>query len=181
MSATMISEKTVFEKAANAVIIYDDFGSATEANAMLERAFHRAGDMEEWNVKPWRLDLLNQPSIAAEALKDTEDAHLIVFALRPDRPYPAWLFDWLEKWAAQRRVGQAALAVFINSNSRTAATSMVPELPRFAERHGLNFIFDSRANTGGPLSTPGRDVPLIPAVQPVVNEEPPHEHWGINE
>ena len=180
MSATVISDQAVFEKAVNAVIIiYDDFASATEANAILERAFQRAGEIGGWNVKPWRLDLLNQPSIAAEALKDTEDAHLIVFALRPGRPCPAWLFEWLEKWAAQRRFGHAALAVFIRSNSQAPATPMVPELPRFAERHGLNFIFDNV--TAGSRSISGRDVSMVPAVEQMENEESAHKHWGINE
>ena len=181
MSATVISDEFVFDKVVNAVIIYDDLSSAAQANAILERAFHRAGEITEWNVKPWRLDLLNQPPIAAEALKETEDAHLIVFAFGRRRPYPIWLFEWLEKWAAQRRIGEAALAVFISGGNDVSAIPIVPELPQFAERHGLNFIFDHHTIDKRSVDLPEGDVALVYGAQQVADDDSAHQHWGINE
>jgi hypothetical protein len=47
MNATAIRDKNVFDATVNAVIIYDKFDSAAEANAMLERAAHRT-DEADW-------------------------------------------------------------------------------------------------------------------------------------
>lgn len=185
MSATAFPDKPATEKIVNVVIIYDELASATKANAVLERVFHQASQIGMWNVKPWRLDLLNVPAIAAEALKDTADAHLIVFALRPTQSPSEWLLDWLEQWASKRQVGEAALAVFVGGNGEApSTTTAVRQLPQFARRHGLNFIFDA--------SIAAQDKPEVlnhnvqegelsgtPALQ--VTDEPVHEHWGINE
>lgn len=184
MSAAVSPDKPVFEKIASVVIIYDDLARATKANAMMERAFHRAGEVAPGNVKPWRLDLLNLPPLAAEALKDTADAHLIVFALRPAQSPPTWLLDWLEQWARSRRIGEAALAVFSGSADASPAPA-ARELPKFAERHGLNFILD----TGGSAQDEStafarelheREISATPDSEENMDESA-HQHWGINE
>ena len=125
-----------------AAIIYDDLKCASMANAMLERASYRADEVVLWNVKPWRLDLLILPPSRAEALKDTADVHLIVLALRRDQSLPVQLLDWLEHWAANRQVGEAALAVFSDGSGETLSASDLSELSWFAERHGLTLILN---------------------------------------
>jgi hypothetical protein len=185
MNTTAILDKPIFGAVMNAAIIYDDFAGAAKANAVLERASYRAGEAALWSVKPWRLDLLSLPSTAAEALRDTTDAHLIVFALRPAQNLSSWLLDWLERWAAQRQVAEAALAVFSDENGDAFSTPVAPELSRFAERHGLNFIFDN----GGPVRDESahfvrdlheREISMTPTLQQIM-EESAYQHWGINE
>lgn len=46
---------------------------------------------------------------AEEAMSDAADAHLIVFAFRNTRSVPAWLMNWLGRWAVLRQ----SLANFI--------------------------------------------------------------------
>ncbi len=125
----------------NAVIVYDDVNFASKAQAMLGRAAHRADEALLWTVKPWRIELLILPPTASMALQDAAEAHLIVLAVRrPLHPSPR-LVDWLEEWAQCRHVQEAALALFDGRTGDMLSETAAPELSRFAERHGLNFIF----------------------------------------
>jgi hypothetical protein len=123
----------------NAVIIYDRFEIAAKANAVLERATHRTGETVNWNVKPWRVDMLNLRLTAEAALAEAAEAHLIVVAVREVQ---ALLVDWLERWATCRHVQEAALAVWDGGNADTRRTREIPELSRFARRHGLSLLLD---------------------------------------
>src|SRR5882672_6063426 len=106
-----------------ALIIYDDFDSAFKANATLQHSAQKADCAVQWNIRPWRVDLLKFPPTADEALTEALDAHLIVFAGHSAQSLPFWLERWLEQWAKLRRVKDAALAVVSAGNS--AAISSV--------------------------------------------------------
>jgi hypothetical protein len=126
-----------------ALIIYDDFDSAVEANATLQHSLHNAGVVEQWNVRPWRVDMLKIPPTSDEALTKALDAHLIVFAGQSAQSLPFWLERWLEQWTKFRRVKDAALAVVHPGSPKTSALgSTKPDLSQFARRHDLNIIFD---------------------------------------
>src|SRR5271169_4058538 len=94
-----------------ALIIYDDFCSAFKANATLLHSAYKADFAVQWNIRPWRVDMLKFPPTADEALTEALDAHLIVFAGQCGQSFPFWLERWVEQWAKHRRVKNAALAV----------------------------------------------------------------------
>lgn len=125
----------------NAVLIYDDFDCALKAKAMLERAAWRANEATNWRVMPWRVDLLGFWTVANAVAAKAANAHLIVLGLRHPQLFPAGLVDWLERWATQRQVQDAALAVFDGGNGDSLSETAAPELAHFADRHGLSFIF----------------------------------------
>jgi hypothetical protein len=159
----------------NAVIIYDDFDFAAKAQAVLKHAAHCADEGAQWNVKPWRLDLLNFPPAADAALAEATDAHLIVFALRPARFVPAWLVDWLETWSARREVPEAALAVWEGGSADALPARATGELSRFADHHRLRFIFDdgkpvADESAMSALDLHGREVSLTPTSQSILDE-----------
>ncbi len=82
------------------------------------------------------------PSLKADAaLTDATDAHLMVLVLRQPLSLPAWVSDWLDRWAKRREVQDAALAVWDGGNGDTLFASAAPVLSRLAGRHGLTFIF----------------------------------------
>ena len=126
----------------NAVILYDDNGMAAKASALLDRAARRADEALLWNVKPWRCDMLRWAGTADLAFEDAQAAQLIVLALRNPTELPTRLFDWLEQWARQRYVPEAALAVFDGRQGDSLAPAPTRALSQFAERHGLCFILD---------------------------------------
>jgi hypothetical protein len=170
----------------NAVLIYDDFMVAAKANGLLKSSAHRSDGAMQWNVKPWRVDMLKRSPMAAEALAGAADAHLIVLALRQSGSIPTWLMDWLEQWARRRQVPDAALAVKDGGNADTLPARVMPKLSQLAARHGLSFIFDhigpieeglAPFARHRPEHEPTRNSPL-----PHFQERAPHEGhqgWGI--
>ena len=172
----------------NAVIVYDDVDFASKAQAILGRAAHRADEALLWTVKPWRIELLILPPTASMALQDAAEAHLIVLAVRrPANPSPR-LVDWLEKWACSRQVPDAALALFDGGTGDMLSGTAAPELSRFAERHGLSFIFgDSGPTEVEPELVAQRLHEPAAARTPTLDHSSAqsghhyYESWGINE
>lgn len=160
----------------NAIILYDTPGAAADVNALLKRASDHVDEFSHWNVKPWRLDMLIQPQIADEALKDAAEAHLMVLALRRQADMASWLMDWLEQWARRRQVTEAALAVFDDCDTgATLSTSAAPELSGFVRRHGLSFILDAAESAevlpAGPArELHEREVVMTHVMHHIVNE-----------
>ncbi len=107
---------------------------------MLERAAHRVNEFLPWTFKPWQMEKLARPLIAEAALADTADAHMVVVSLCHDRALPGWVMDWLEQWAARRRVQDAAVAAWDGRNGDILQADAAPELSVFALRHGLSFL-----------------------------------------
>lgn len=172
----------------NAVIIYDKFDFAAQANAMLERAAHRAGETTHWSVKPWRVDILKLPPAAEAALAEAAEAHLIMLAVRQVQSVLPWLVDWLERWAACRQVQETALAVWDGGSADPLSARAAPGLLQFARRHGLSLIFDDNALVEDISSMVAsdlhkREVSLTPTLQHILKqpERDYYQHWGINE
>ncbi len=123
-----------------AIIIYDNFGNAVKAKAALQRCGHGAGLAAPCDIRPWRIDMLKFPIIAAETLTEAIDAHLLVFAGRTAQLLTSRLQLWLEHWAKCRRIEQAALAVFGGADAALGSSSAGANLAEFAKRHNLDFI-----------------------------------------
>lgn len=156
---------------------------------MLASSAHRTELVAQWNVKPWRLDLLIQPQIADEALKGAVEAHLIVIAVRDEANLSPWLWTWLEQWAEQRQVQDAALAVFPRGNGDPLSATTSPKLSRFAVRHGLNVILDAAENAGAKSAACIRDlhereVTITRTLHHIMDQPATGSSWrhsGINE
>jgi hypothetical protein len=188
--SAMRGEK-VFDVTMSAVIIYDKFDFAAKANAILERAAQRTGESAHWRVKPWRADILKLPPAAEEALAEAAEAHLILLAMRQVQSFLPWLLGWLERWALCRQVHEAALAVWGGGNADAGSVRAIPELSRFAGRHGLSLIFEDNAMVEDKTSRLAsdlrqREVSLTPTHQhilerPVRDDGEHWKHWGIND
>ncbi len=96
MNAIAIRDERLIEMTLKATVIYDDFDFATRAAALLERVALRVHEAMKWDVKPWRLDVLKQSSLAEVAGAEAADADLIVFALSKTHSPPPELTVWLE-------------------------------------------------------------------------------------
>lgn len=172
----------------NAVIVYDENAIAAQANAMLDRAAHRADEALLWNVKPWRFDMLLWPATADEAFGDAQAAQLIVLAVRDPAVLSARLLDWLEQWALQRQVPDAALAVFDGRPGDSLAPPPTRALSQFAERHGLCFILDDvipdeDGSAAFLEDLHQREVAQTPTLVQILEQASSdgYQHWGINE
>jgi hypothetical protein len=170
-----------------AVIIYDGFAFAAQANAMLQRAGHRADVDVHWNIKPWRLNALKNFATAKEALMGAADAHLIVLAGRHAESLPIWLREWLTNWASIREIPDAALALMRTLNGGLSRPATL-DLSRFVRQHGLTFIIDECPVAKDTVkllirSSREREVP-VPVTQSRFAEtvtRDSYRGWGINE
>src|SRR5271170_6921362 len=151
-----------------ALVIYDDFVCAAKANAALQHSALNANVRVQWNIRPWRVDMLKFPPTAEEALTEAMDAHLIVFVGRRVQSFPFWLQDWLEHWAKCRLIKDAALAVIGVGNIEV--TSSQSNLSQFAKRDGVGVMLggcgvieDSLLRKGSFQKTRARRVPVYAA------------------
>ncbi|HEX9045632.1 MAG TPA: hypothetical protein VF988_01280 [Verrucomicrobiae bacterium] len=124
-----------------AFIIYDSFALACRANVLLQNVAENVSGSFVWNVLPWRTQILRFNPTGQMALREARDAHLLVFAWEDQRPLHSWMANWLESWAACRTIPEAAIAVVREGNQHTEA---LPELSRFAARHGIGMILSER-------------------------------------
>jgi len=188
MQVPAISDETASYPTMNAVIIYDKFDFAANANAMLERSANRKDATTHWSVKPWRVDMLDLPPAAEAALAEAAEAHLIVLAVRQVRSLLPWLLDWLERWAACRQIQGAALAIWEGDTADIRLAQALPELSQFARQHGLSLIYDHDSLAGEKSSIVASDsqkqeAPLIQTLPLVLEPRRPdyYRHWGLNE
>ncbi|HTQ52641.1 MAG TPA: hypothetical protein VMJ12_18175 [Candidatus Acidoferrales bacterium] len=181
------THKEIFPDAVlKAVIIYDDFDAATRATMLLERVGARAGEAIKWDIKPWRYDVLKQPTLAALTIAVAANADLIVLALYHTPVPPAGLLDWLKNWAEHRRVRDAAvLTLQADSGSRPATAWN--EIKAFVEGHHLTFLGSHEVSTDkNSGSFAHRSQPRKPLVGAAPQRSSAErlavpQHWGMNE
>lgn len=149
-----------------AFIIYDSFALAWKANTMLQRVAANVGNSFDWNVLPWRTQLLRFNPAARLALSEARDAQLLVFAWDKTHPLPTWLEDWLEAWAANRTTKEAAIA-FVGDTTVHRGADAVTELSDFAARHGLGLILGDEKDREFAVSAPVLMSRLTSAERPV--------------
>ena len=171
-----------------ALILYLDFTAASAANAAMQNSADRPDISVQWHIRPWRVDMLKYPSTAKKSLIDATDAHLIVIAGHCAHEAPFSLLRWLESWAGNRQVENAALAAIGCQEGDSLATQIVPELCQFARQHGLGLITDGAAMLESEFSPLGRDPSepdfTPPLILPHLNRTTHLERyrgWGINE
>lgn len=167
-----------------ALIIYQNFASAAKANTVLQHSAQHSDVRVQWDIRPWRVDMLKFQPTAAEALMDATDAHLIVFAGCCIQSISNCMQDWLEQWAGRRQIETAALAVFGIGNADQLSISAAPDLSQFAKRHGLSVIFDDRSVTKQVSPFPpefllGSTLLIPQALDAQISDK--NRGWGINE
>lgn len=139
MSTVTRHKETLSGAILKAVIIYDDFDSATQATALLERVALRVDENIKWDIKPWRGDVLKQPTLAALTVAVAANADLVVLALNHLHPPPLGLLDWLKSWAKHRRIKDAAVLALHTGPSQSPSNSW-NEIKALVEAHDLTFL-----------------------------------------
>jgi hypothetical protein len=188
MNAIASHEERLFKMTLKAAVIYDDFDFAARAAALLERVTIRADEAMKWDVKPWRLDVLQESSLADAALDETADADLIVVALRKTPSLPDELMGWLERWAMKRQTEDAAMMMFCPEGN-AASTPLWHELKEFAEWHSLSFLGSRNLRDDGNSmifvhrlwQRKQSSQPVVSTLESFAESSRPPRHWGINE
>ena len=122
-----------------AFLIYDNFLSAARTNAALNHSVEKSELKIEWDIRPWRMDMLRFPPLAEEALADALNAHVLILANGYARMFPFWLEDW----SVRRHFSDAVLALMPDAAAAGLAGSQPERLIEFAGKHGLDVICSS--------------------------------------
>lgn len=171
-----------------AMIIYDDVTSAARAVAILRRSSSLARVRAQWDIKPWPVGILKLPLAAEEALLESLDTDVIVFAALRDRRLPKWLKEWLKCWSVRRKSRE--LALVITHGTRDARhDGFGDELLSFAAQNELDLIVEADPSVGDPLASelvqPKTSYLLAATDEATIGAEAtPHyscRNWGINE
>jgi hypothetical protein len=125
-----------------AIIICDDFAFMAQAGLALRRAGSRTKASSRWTIKSWPVNATNRSAMADTILVKAADAHLIVIPARRAHSPPGWLREWLERWAALRKIQDAALAVIDDGIEAGFDKTVSAELTALARKHGLSLITD---------------------------------------
>ena len=183
MSAATAQSNTGSDLILRAVIIYDDFDSATRAAALLERVAVHADEGLKWDIKPWRSEVLKQTALAALTCAVAANADLMVLALRQARSMPAGLLAWLTDWARQRRIPDAAVLAMPPDDDVLA--ERWGELKTFTKRHGLIYLERNSAVAEHNPAAFGRrwqrQLAALESPRVFAGRLPLPSHWGINE
>ena len=123
-----------------ALIVYDHIGSAVKASTALREATSCTEAHAAWEIKLWRSDEMRFRRVADDALGDAGDADLVICAVRQARLLPPWVKEWLQRWATQRQVVNAALALVVDKTDHPSGTEEIEELYHFAMRHNLTIL-----------------------------------------
>ena len=181
MNAVAVKNDSFFGATLKAVVVYDDFNFAAHAAALLDGAASRTGQELRWDVKPWRLDILRQLSLAETAEVEALDADVIVFALVETHSLPEDLLNWLEHWATHRKIEDAAV-MLIQPGWDSAFAPLAGSLRSLAESRGLTFM-GGHEMWPDALSGPSARVrpSSTPEFPPVAETPQFPDHWGLND
>lgn len=123
-----------------AVVLYDGLESGTKAKALLLRVGNRARWRGKFDTAFWRFDVMAQTSVAREALYRAADADMVLVVAEGAVSPPRWLLEWLEIWAATRRIQDAVLAAWCRHHDRGPLSKGAQILRDLAGRYGLHWL-----------------------------------------
>ena len=170
-------------------LLYDDFELARRAKLRLDAAAARCGEVQ-YQVTPWRSDLLEQPAWADAALAEALDADLMLLALGHTVFLPPALQRWLEVWATCRTVPDAAAGLLVPAKTSHATLLLGSELESFARRHGLTWLAELQSSQRPDPSTASaamledlrlREHGMTPLLRDVLSGPAPYRFFGLNE
>ncbi|MGJ8649459.1 MAG: hypothetical protein ACSHX4_03790 [Opitutaceae bacterium] len=137
--ASKLTKLTIF-------VVYDRAETAVRLKNTLDRANAEFDQLFEFDLRLWRLDILELPGCWADALKDLEDADLLtmVFSCHGQSVFSPELNYMVEKWN-KRNHGQNC-TIFAQRSAPYCSEVSAESLRAFAQQRGTEF--SSTAKTG---------------------------------
>jgi hypothetical protein len=182
------------------LILYSDRISGQEAmracDHVLRQIDHERGDEHWFEFRLWRLDLLDQRDIRAQATRDVAESDIIVVSVADERACSESFQRWAKNWPAPRQSTRRALVAFQPSAAASPSSRSVDLLRELAVEKGMDLISPEPrgASTAralpvqckepspepqGPLPAPTRRAEFTHHFLGAAN--PGFRGWGINE
>jgi hypothetical protein len=172
----------------NVVVVYHDFAAGLRAKAFCDYLGKRFSPEFQIGFKLWRFDILELAICRKAALAEAANADIMVIAAESSSPLPASLMGWLEDWAMQHAVEDAALILLLEHAAGADSESLAPlaNLRQLAEHAGAPFF------CSGPVSPSDswhavfdeiqwRAHALTSTLKQILDHPTTWQRWGINE
>jgi hypothetical protein len=119
----------------NALLLYEDFGTALRARHSLDLLPTSFITEAGWRTNLWRLDLLGEPLLAEQAAIEAAAADVIILSVRGRNEPQAEVRNWLNRWLDHKEDRPYALAVLLDPEptQRGSDNPVVVYLKRVAE------------------------------------------------
>ncbi len=170
----------------NAVLVYEDFLTGLQARRALERVVNQLQLSAAFDVKLWRMDLLQEPALLELTVSQAAEADIVLLALKGWGERLGTLSLWFNQWLECRGSGPCALAVLVDtSEASNAARIKELEVWRAAAlAAGVDvFLQDAGLSARQPTAITERSYRASAGGRPLPGSTglPPYRDWGINE
>ena len=128
------------------LMAYEDLNMALRAMNVVALVAREAGDILKIQFAMWRFDYLNSPAMREAAVRQAQQADIIVVAPKNSSGRMSdSVTSWLEQWIGRRQVHPGALvAVFDPATGPHLATSfVVRQFHAAAGLTGMDFFFSA--------------------------------------
>ena len=165
--------------------VYGDDDTKQRVEVALEHLAGRLGGNFQLTTVLQQFDTLGKSPSPQEPHTSAADADILILALEFGARLQIELVDWLEKWAADRNVADAALGVFTHGPGPVHLPT-IEMLRQLTERHGLALLLSGDDVAGHAQKTKAHQ-PLPQAIQVPFTTYLPEgvaqrwDHSGINE
>ena len=120
MKATELA-KLPLDKAAplslDVLMVYEDLGTGLRARQVLDGTVERLAADADVHVKLWRFDLLGEPSLCHQAVRDAAQADLVFVSAHGHSELPATVSLCLQRWLAHIDGKPCALVVSFDADA----------------------------------------------------------------
>lgn len=168
-------ESSELQAVCTVVVLYDGDAARTRALSACDYLVGQFWQDLELKFHWWRVDFLQDPSLAQIAGDDAVAADFLLVSCNDERGVAAMLEVWCESWLA-RRSGERGALVELRSteNSRRAAPSLLTKLfHEICERGGFDYLTSVHEQERAPRAAV--------ALDEVLGETRPPSHYGLNE
>ena len=171
-----------------ALIAYEDFAADLGARRFLDHVVQQIGAGLDLSVTFWRLDLLNEPAIYAQAVRKAAAADVVLLSLRGDRALSSAAKEWLAAWLVRRGEQGIGLCVLLDQAKRQTPTAndTLTYLKQATRRHSADLFAALLRGSGNIVDSSVEDLRhRADTTTHVLEEILHHSHapprWGLNE
>ncbi len=129
------------------VVVYEDAEARQAAVEFCDRLVEHFWAEHGFDVQWFAYENLGLHRQAAEATRQTANAHLIIFVTNPHRDPPVQIKDWVELWLSERGRKEGILVAITNPPPpSTVCPANQSYFRRIANRAGMDFAAELPQN-----------------------------------
>lgn len=171
------------------VVIYEDFATGLRAKQLLDQTAEQLPADAELKLHLWRFELLAEPALREEAVKQAVEASLVFVSAHGQAQLPEAVRLWFQEWREQSTNEPCALVVSLDgeADNAPAATQILHTWGTAAFSAGVELFLhlaETKAESDSTLDELSQRAHKRTLLLDEVlhhNTSRSFRHWGINE